>query len=1483
MLYRLVNNTAKFTLPAARGLRRGTGNRKRRRLLLEQLEDRCLMDAAGFVHTDPEPDPGSVVGVAGIEAQDDYAGISSGTTQLRIDVLANDPLPDGVSSLRIKSVSATARGATVSISDDGRRIIYTPPASGSTYDSFYYIVEADDGKLGKANVTIGDKHTVQSGHVEPPPEPSRDDDFQFFEDSGEQILDVLRNDDRFRDGEIIEVTSAHYGTVRIAENGQSLIYQPYPATVGWDRFEYTVQKDGETATCSVEVRIVKPYEIVSDGDSYRTYIRDVGTGPHTFNLLANDRILAPTPERPRIVDIQYPAYAGDLQISADGRSVTFTPADDFLGTFGYSYTVRYGPLDHQTIDGAGSVRVQNTFLAVDNWFAVDIDSPSRTFDVLANDPVLKFYDGYWSAVPGVTLKIVAATAGSYGGQIAIANNGLAIQYRPAAGFSGDETFTYTVKDSNGHHDSATVTVHVAEPVGSTGLPKFFLPGELQQFLLDRAVEQYKNSFGITQLQYVGSPSDGSPNSTAYLMYALDNVATTSAAELSHSETNTQEEGVDEADIVETDGRYLYTFSDGKLVIADLRNLRHPRLASFTEFDDRFTEMYLQGDRVTLLDRGSYHDGKTTAVVMVLDVSNRRDPTIVERTEIDGRIVDSRAVGDRVYVAVSGFQVPELDQHVLAGAEAPEGYEVQVNETLDEYVARVYDSIIETSLPVYRTYGPDGELTGSGVLTDPADIHQPMDRADKSLLSLVTFDADDDQAGPLSSTGIFTNTATDVYMSGDSFYVLRNHGGDTAVFKFKVTDDGSSQLVATGKVDGWLLNQFSVDEHDGRLRIATTETVMETVGHWTTRQQRRFNNLFVLEQHGTQLDEVGSVKNLAPTETIKSVRFLDDRAYVTTFRVVDPLFAVDLSDPTHPTVEGALKIPGFSDYLHPVGEDYVIGIGYDANEITGHVGPPQISLFYVGDLSNPTLVDQVTMEGAQWASTEASYDHHAVAYFAEHQVLTIPVCWTESSRYDQHSAIWTFQIDVDGSGGGSIDVTGSVEHEGRARRSVRIGEALVTVSNDVIKINRLHDPDVQISELYLGRLPRDDTFTILEDSGPNVLDVRENDLPGDTGHAPRIVAVSQPVQVRYWGWMTDSYLLPVGEPTSDSVGVVEITDHGRAISFTPSDNFFGTVTFTYTVFDELRGEQEATVTVHVENMPEDPDAVDDQFQVEPGSTAVVLNVLANDVGEYPFLISSVGTFVADFPTDLVVTRPLTTDVSVVSTPLVELPVTALGLTSQGDTVQDVWIAPTPLFDLTITAVGPTSHGGTVEIDQSGQGLTYTPAADFVGVETFSYTITTMSGRTDTATVSVYVGVDLLPYATGSEVGVSPPPTLQLAPEPAMRQTLQQRDPTGPEQISIRLIPPDVYPSLAQRRPEQTAGPRTARAPHHWDLGKARCDLEYGRLDKHVQASGASASVVAQLQLVDAAFALAEVQDTTGLDDAIASGLAASLCPDSLLFI
>ncbi|MAT71722.1 MAG: hypothetical protein CMJ58_19620 [Planctomycetaceae bacterium] len=1353
---------------------------------LERLEDRCLMDGAGFIHTDPEPDPDSIVGVAEIEAHDDYAKATAATHQLRIDVLANDVLPEDAEGLRIKSVSDTLRGAKVNIVAGGKAIQYIRAADAPVYDSFYYIVEDEDGRLGKANVTIREQRTG-SGGGSATPYWSAHDSYTLYEDAPATTLNVLANDREFKHGEIIALTAPERlgGAASIAADGTSIIYQPPAAQTGYDRFEYTVRAaSGEEASFTVVVNVDKPVVTQSERYGFRL---DIDAPTTKLDVLASDRVVGPVAQTPLIVDVSYPEVVGEIAIAADGRSLEYSPANGFIGSFTLEYVLRYGSAEHQVVSGSERVTVQNSFLAVDNWFQVATDANATALDLLANDPVLPRYSNDHRRLPDSTLTIVDVTAGSSGGTVALVDG--RVLYTPAAGFAGEETFTYAVRDERGHEDSAEVTVQVGEPAPTGPLRKFYVPGELRQFLIDQAVERYQSSFGVTSIgyQYLDGPIEYYATSRTGVI-AFDGDAMTLTSD--YSTTNTQEAGVDEADIAETDGRYVYTFAHGKLVIVDLNDPTDPQPVSFTEFADRFDEMYLQGDRLTLLRRGW---GKgSPSVVAVVDVSDRSAPSVVERTEIDGRIVESRAVGDRVFVAVNGIDLPPLEIASRTPANENGFSEYQTYETLDQYVARVSDTLIDDALPRYRTYDADGVEVAAGLLTAPQQIYEPNDASDNQLLSLVTFDVADGRAGPDHSVGVFSAPASEVYMSGSSLYVFRSTGNETAILKFAIAEDGSSDLVATGTVAGTLLNQFSVDEHEGQLRIATTEVRLEVSGtdRWGNprlRQQQRFNNLLVLEEQSGELVRVGGIENLAPTETIKSVRFLDDRAYVTTFRVVDPLFAVDLSDPTEPVVTGALKIPGYSDYLHPVGEDYVIGIGRDADEITGRLGPLQVSLFYVGG-DAPAVVDQVTLDGAGWHQSEAWFDHHAVAYFAEQGVLTLPVSWTETTEFDDNgdgwrdrveyesfSAMWAFEIEVDDSGGGALDIGGRVAHEtdghswyggNAARRSMRIGDALVTLSEDYLLVNELHNVEQQIGAAYLGVLPQDDAFTIEEDSGPIVLDVLANDRPGVDGTKPSIIDVSTPgrsygigqpwgvpglidfrfidvVTVDVWQPMTvDATYAPVSFD-AEPPGTVEIAEDGGSLTFTPRADFAGAVSFTYTVHDALRGDQIATVTVTVTPVDDAPIANDDEFEVAAGETTP-LDVLANDSDPDGY---SGGTW----------RQPIYTDV-----------LSSSYLVLDADTAQT--LPPfSYVYGVKIIAVSAGDQGGSIEIDELGRGMNYTPADGFTGLETFTYTIADATGLEATATVSVWVGVEKPDESVLASPGERPVLLTPTAPPPSRPAT------------------------------------------------------------------------------------------------------------------
>ena len=214
-------------------------------------------------------------------------------------------------------------------------------------------------------------------------------------------------------------------------------------------------------------------------------------------------------------------------------------------------------------------------------------------------------------------------------------------------------------------------------------------------------------------------------------------------------------------------------------------------------------------------------------------------------------------------------------------------------------------------------------------------------------------------------------------------VSREDGAVTRIMKFDWNPTtGGIEFAATTTVPGTIINQFSADESGSYLRIATTVSNYQS-GNWSGRSE---NMLFVLQEDDGVLESVGGLQNLALNESMQSVRFLGNRAFVTTFRNVDPLFAIDLSDPTHPESIGHITIPGFTSYMQLIDQNHLLTIGQ--NTPGGSYGPTQVSLFDITDLTQPLRIAEYTFE--RFTTSEAQVDHHAFGYYAEHGLLAMPV-------------------------------------------------------------------------------------------------------------------------------------------------------------------------------------------------------------------------------------------------------------------------------------------------------------------------------------------------------------------------------------------------------------------------------------------------------------------------------------------------------------
>ena len=429
-------------------------------------------------------------------------------------------------------------------------------------------------------------------------------------------------------------------------------------------------------------------------------------------------------------------------------------------------------------------------------------------------------------------------------------------------------------------------------------------------------------------------------------------------------TNVQESGVDEPDVVKTDGSLLVRVLDGStLVVYDVTGAEPVRLGSLP-LDGMFTpELLLAGDRVVVIGRDpSAAKGRIApgTRVLVVDVADPTAPTVVRESSYDSTLVTARQHGDVVRLVVS-TSLPDLDF-------AEPGMFRRETTSLEKNQDVVRASTIDDWLPHVTTIGPDGTAdTGSEQLLGCDEVAIPSADAGLGTVAVVGFDVHDPAS--TDSTAVTTPSET-VYMSEDQLYLASSayHSGwqvccwdlpqsDVAVpgdegatylYGFDL-DGAATTYAASGQVDGSIANRWSMDEHDGVLRVAVGPTM----------RTGNFNSIVTLSQEGSDLVEVGRVDKLGVGEEIKSMRWFDDLAVMVTFRQTDPFYAVDLSDPFDPELLGELKIPGFSSYLHPIDGDLMIGMGSAADPTTGIMTGAKASLFDISDLTAPRELDSVS--------------------------------------------------------------------------------------------------------------------------------------------------------------------------------------------------------------------------------------------------------------------------------------------------------------------------------------------------------------------------------------------------------------------------------------------------------------------------------------------------------------------------------------------
>jgi uncharacterized secreted protein with C-terminal beta-propeller domain len=533
----------------------------------------------------------------------------------------------------------------------------------------------------------------------------------------------------------------------------------------------------------------------------------------------------------------------------------------------------------------------------------------------------------------------------------------------------------------------------------------------------------------------------------------------------YSTTNVQTVGVDEPDIVKTDGERVLALAQGKLFFVDVTGPAPHLRGSLNLPDVWVRDMVLLGNRALLL--GETADGGVPrplasdivppgyggpiAALVEVDLSDPERLQITQRLLLDGRYLSARMIDGVVRVVVSSYPtgIPFV---------TPKGPGLRAErEALERNREVIRESTIENWVPYFVLEDEGGKSLAEGSLLDCASSHHPEEFSGFGMLTVLTLDLDEGLSGAVSdrSVGVLSDGET-VYASADSLYVATQRWMDwqvleeadraeaaeghvTQIHRFDISGSGRARYRASGEVTGWLLNQFSMDEYRGHLRVASTDSPP----FWEVQSSESM--VTVLAEREGRLTEVGRIGGLGKGEQIQAVRFLGDLGYVVTFRQVDPLYVVDLSDAARPEVAGELKILGYSAYLHPLKDDHLLGVGQDATR-QGSVKGTQLSVFDVSDPSSPRRIDQVRVSDG---NSEVEWDHHAFLYWEPEGLAVLPVnVWGEGPGKDEHF-LGALAVRVRD---GELEVAGRLSHEDGppdsgygVRRSLVVGDLLYTVA------------------------------------------------------------------------------------------------------------------------------------------------------------------------------------------------------------------------------------------------------------------------------------------------------------------------------------------------------------------------------------------------------------------------------------------------------
>ena len=451
-----------------------------------------------------------------------------------------------------------------------------------------------------------------------------------------------------------------------------------------------------------------------------------------------------------------------------------------------------------------------------------------------------------------------------------------------------------------------------------------------------------------------------------------------------SSTNVQEAGIDEPDIVKTDGRRVFAIADGKLYALDVTSGAPKLVGSLTLEGSGGHQMLIRGDRVLIMttsyggggggiavdSAASFAPGGSKVVLTEIDVSNPRAMAVRRTMQLDGSLVDARLHGGTARVVVGSTPTPVAPQSIPSTG-----------------VRRFVPRTTLRSRVSGRTFRRS--------VVACSQVRHPRSFSGLDLLTVLTIDLDHglfnvDRDAIMAGAQTVYGSPTSLYVASQRYIAAVEAGRAlpesmrTQIHRFDASKEGQTSYAGSGTVPGFVLNQYSLSEHEGALRVASTEEPQWFGGTLTGESE---SYVSVLGAPGSQLETLGRVGGLGKGERIYAVRFVGDKGYVVTFRQVDPLYTLDLSDKQAPKVLGELKILGYSAYLHPVSDNLLLGVGQDATEQGRRLGT-QLSLFDVSDLRRPVRRAQASLGAG--SSTSAEFDPHAFLFWKPANLAVIPL-------------------------------------------------------------------------------------------------------------------------------------------------------------------------------------------------------------------------------------------------------------------------------------------------------------------------------------------------------------------------------------------------------------------------------------------------------------------------------------------------------------